>query len=117
MARAKRGVKARRRRNKVLKQAKGYTGGRSKLIRSAREAVDHALVYAYRDRKVLKRDMRSLWQVRIGAATRALELSYSRFMHGLKTAGILLDRKVLADIAVQAPKDFAALVNVARSAA
>lgn len=114
MPRAKRGFKARRRRNKVLKAAKGFVGGRSKLIRSAMEAVDHALVYAYRDRRVKKREMRGLWQVRINAATRQHALSYSRFISGLKRAGVGLDRKVLSEIAVSHPGDFAALVQVAQ---
>lgn len=114
MARAKRGFKARRRRNKVLKAAKGFAGGRSKLIRSATEAVDTALAYAYRDRRVKKREMRGLWQIRIGAAARLHALSYSKFMHGLKKAGVSLDRKVLAELAVLSPNDFAAIATVAK---
>lgn len=114
MARAKRGSKARRRRNRLLKAARGYVGGRSKLIRTAIEAVDRAGVYAYRDRKNYKRNMRGLWQIRIGAATRLHNLSYSRFMNGLKKAGIGLDRKVLAELAVRAPEDFGALVSLTR---
>lgn len=114
MSRAKRGTKARARRKKVLKQAEGYVGARSKLIRTAQEAVDHALAYAYTHRKTKKRTMRSLWQVRISAATRAVELSYSRFINGLKKAGVLIDRKILAELAVRAPKDFTALTNLAK---
>ncbi|MBI4365711.1 MAG: 50S ribosomal protein L20 [Deltaproteobacteria bacterium] len=111
MARVKRGYKARRRRNKVLAQASGYFGGRSRLIRTAQEAVDRALAYAYRDRRTHKRTMRGLWQIRIGAAVKPLNTSYSRFMHGLKQAGVTLDRKVLAELAVAHPQDFAHLVK------
>ncbi|MBU4484011.1 50S ribosomal protein L20 [bacterium] len=114
MPRAKRGFKARRRRNKILKQAKGFRGGRSKLIRTASEAVDKSLQYAYAHRRLKKREMRALWNVRIGAATRELGMSYSRFMGNLKKASIGLDRKVLADIAVNHPDDFAALVEMAK---
>lgn len=104
--RVKRGFKARRRRNKVLKLAKGFRGGRSKLYRTAADAVDKALMYAYRDRRARKRDYRKLWIVRINAAARMNDLSYSRFMHGLKLSGIDLDRKVLADLAVSDPAGF-----------
>lgn len=113
MARAKRGFKARRRRKGILKEARGYFGGRSKLIRTAQEAVDRGLASAYKDRRIYKRSMRALWQTRIGAATQTVDLSYSRFISGLKKAGVLLDRKVLADLAVAHPQDFAALVKVA----
>ncbi len=104
--RVKRGFKARRRRNKVLKLAKGFRGGRSKLYRTAADAVDKALMYAYRDRRVRKREYRKLWIARINAAARMNDLSYSNFMHGLKLAGIELDRKVLAELAVCDPKGF-----------
>ncbi len=104
--RVKRGFKARRRRNNVLKLAKGFRGGRSKLYRTAADAVDKALMYAYRDRKARKRDYRKLWIVRINAAARMNDLSYSKFMHGLQLAGIELDRKVLAELAVCDPKGF-----------
>ncbi len=104
--RVKRGFKAKRRRNKVLKLAKGFRGGRSKLYRTAADAVDKALMYAYRDRRVRKRDYRKLWIVRINAAARMNDLSYSKFMHGLQLAGIELDRKVLAELAVCDPKGF-----------
>ena len=104
--RVKRGFKARRRRNKVLKLAKGFRGGRSKLYRTAADSVDKALMYAYRDRKARKRDYRKLWIIRINAAARMNDLSYSRFMHGLKLSGIDLDRKVLADLAVSDPAGF-----------
>jgi len=111
--RIKRGFKARRRRNKVLKLAKGYRGGRSKLFRTAADAVDKALMYAYRDRRAKKRDFRRLWIVRINAAVRMHGLSYSKFMHGLKTAGIDLDRKVLAELAVSDPDGFAKIAAAA----
>ncbi len=107
--RVKRGFKARRRRNKVLALAKGFRGGRSKLYRTAADAVDKALMYAYRDRRVRKRDFRKLWIVRINAGARMNELSYSRFMNGLKLAGCELDRKVLADLAVSDPAGFSQL--------
>jgi large subunit ribosomal protein L20 len=116
MPRAKRGFKARRRRNKTLKQAKGYRGGRSKLFRSATEAVDRGLQYAYRDRKVKKRDFRGLWIQRINAAARALGLSYSRLVGGLKKANIVLDRKILAEMAASDPDAFAAVVEKAKNA-
>lgn len=111
MARAKRGTKSRRRHKKVLKQAKGFYGGRSRLFRSAKEAVDHAGVYAYEHRRLKKRDFRQLWQTRISAAAKGLGLSYSRLMHGLTIKGIGLNRKVLADLAITHPKDFEALAK------
>lgn len=117
MARAKRGFKARRRRKKVLRQARGYFGGRSKLIRTAQEAVDKGLAYAYRDRRTYKRSMRALWQTRIGAVTKGLSLPYNRFIGGLRKAGVTLDRKVLAELAEAHPQDFAVLVQVATQAA
>ena len=104
--RVKRGFKARRRRKKVLKLAKGYRGGRSKLYRTAADAVDKALMYAYRDRKVRKRDFRRLWIARINAAARMNNISYSRLIDGLKKANIELDRKILADLAVADPEGF-----------
>lgn len=104
--RVKRGYKARQRRKKILKLAKGYRGGRSKLYRTAADAVDKGLMYAYRDRRARKRDFRSLWITRINAAARLHHLSYSNFMHGLKLAGIQLDRKVLAELAVSDPAGF-----------
>ena len=111
--RVKRGYKARRRRKKVLKLAKGFRGGRSKLYRTAADAVDKALMYAYRDRKVKKRDFRKLWIARINAAARLNNLSYSKFMHGLKLASIDLDRKVIADLAISDPSGFAQLATTA----
>lgn len=104
--RIKRGYKARKRRKKVLKLAKGFRGGRSKLFRTAADAVDKALKYAYRDRKARKRDFRKLWIIRINAAARMNDLSYSKFIHGLKLANIDLDRKVLADLAISDPAAF-----------
>ena len=115
MARVKRGFKARRRRNKVLKLAKGYRGARSKLFRSATEAVDRALNYAFRDRRVKKRDFRSLWIVRINAASRINGLSYSKFIFGLKKANVQIDRKVLADIAVSDSNGFAQIAELAKA--
>ncbi len=111
--RVKRGYKARRRRNKVLKLAKGFRGGRSKLYRTAADAVDKALMYAYRDRRARKRDFRKLWIVRINAAARMNNMSYSKFINGLKLAGCELDRKVLADLAICDPAGFAQLVSIA----
>lgn len=115
MPRVKRGFKARRRRNKVLKLAKGYRGARSKLFRSATEAVDRALNYAFRDRRVKKRDFRSLWITRINAASRLHGLSYSKFIFGLKKANVEIDRKVLADIAISDPKGFAEIAGMAKA--
>jgi large subunit ribosomal protein L20 len=111
MARVRRGFRARRRRNKVLKLAKGFVGGRSKLYRTARNAVFKALTYSYRDRKVRRRQFRRLWIVRINAAARANGITYSRFINGLKKANIALDRKVLADLALRDPAGFTALVQ------
>ncbi|MFQ5508057.1 MAG: 50S ribosomal protein L20 [Leptospirillia bacterium] len=116
MSRVKGGIKTRRRHKKYLKLAKGYVGGRGKLYRTARETVERAGVFAYRDRKSRKRDFRRLWIVRIGAASQALGLSYSRFMHGLKLQGIELDRKVLADLAANEPEAFARLVEQVKAA-
>jgi large subunit ribosomal protein L20 len=115
MSRVRRGFKARRRRNKVLKLAKGYRGARSKLFRSATEAVDRALNYAFRDRRVKKRDFRSLWITRINAASRLSGLSYSKFIFGLKKANVEIDRKVLADIAVSDPKGFMEIAGIAKA--
>ncbi|MCD4744545.1 MAG: 50S ribosomal protein L20 [Desulfobacteraceae bacterium] len=115
--RVKRGFKARRRRNKVLKLAKGYRGGRSKLYRTAADAVDKALMYAYRDRRVKKREFKKLWIIRINAAARMNNLSYSKFMHGLKLSGITLDRKILADLAVSDPAAFSQIASKAAAMA
>jgi len=111
--RVKRGFKARHRRQKVLKLARGFRGGRSKLYRTAAGTLDRALRYAYRDRKVRKRDFRALWITRINAAVRMNDLSYSKFMHGLKQANIELDRKVLAELAISDPAGFAHLARLA----
>jgi len=113
MPRVKRGFKARRRRNKVLKLARGYVGGRHRLYRSAVEAVDRGLSYAYRDRKAKKRDFRRLWIVRIGAAAKLNGTSYSRLMGGLKKAGVDLDRKVLANMAILDPSGFSQVCKIA----
>ncbi len=113
--RVRRGFKARRRRKKVLKLAKGFRGGRSKLYRTAADAVDKALMYAYRDRKARKRDFRRLWIARINAAARLNNLSYSKFIHGLKIANVELDRKILAEMAVSDPSGFTELARFASS--
>ncbi|MDX2454727.1 50S ribosomal protein L20 [Desulfosarcina sp.] len=113
MMRIKRGFKARRRRQKVLKLAKGYRGGHSKLFRTAADTVDKALNYAYRDRKQRKRQFRRLWIARINAAARMNDLSYSRFISGLKKADVNLDRKVLADLAISDPPGFAQIAALA----
>jgi large subunit ribosomal protein L20 len=115
MPRAKGGPKTRQRRKKVLKQAKGYWGGRRRLYKSAADTVTRALAFAYRDRKAKKREFRSLWILRINAGCRALDLSYSVFMNGLKKAGITLDRKILAEMAVSDPAGFARLAETARA--
>jgi large subunit ribosomal protein L20 len=115
MARVKRGVAAHRRHKRLLAQASGRRGTRSKLVRPAREALFHALVYAYRDRKNRKRDMRRLWIERINAASRQHGLPYGRFIAGLKSAGVEVDRKVLADLAVREPAAFAAMVETAKA--
>ena len=111
--RVRRGFKARKRRKKILKLAKGFRGGRSKLIRTASDAVDKALMYSYRDRRARKRDFRRLWITRINAAARMNNISYSRMMNGLKKAGIDLDRKVLADLAISDPAGFSQIASLA----
>jgi large subunit ribosomal protein L20 len=113
MSRVKRGVTKRRRHKKILDQAEGYWGARSKLVRRARETVERAWKYAYRDRKQRKREFRSLWIARINAAAREHGLSYNKLVHGLAKAGVELDRKNLADLAVADPKAFADLARVA----
>ncbi|WP_022853518.1 50S ribosomal protein L20 [Thermodesulfatator atlanticus] len=115
MPRAKGGPKTRRRHKKYIKMAKGYWGQRKNCFRRVRETVERALVYAYRDRRQRKRDFRRLWQIRINAACRLHGLNYSRFMGGLKKAGVELDRKVLANLAVTEPEDFKKLVDLAAS--
>jgi large subunit ribosomal protein L20 len=113
MARVTRGFKARRRRNKVLKLAKGFRGGRHRLYRTATEAVDRALSYAYRDRRNKKRDFRRLWITRIGAAAKQNGTSYSKLMGGLKKAGVEMDRKVLSNMAILDPNAFSKVVKLA----
>jgi len=115
MPRAKRGNKRLERRKKILKLAKGYRGTKSKLYRSAKESVERGLNFAYTGRKLKKRDFRSLWIVRIGAAARLNGLNYSQFMHGLKLAGIELDRKILADLAANEPAAFTELATQAKT--
>src|SRR5262245_17157518 len=117
MPRAKGGSKTRQRRKKILKQAKGYVGGRRRLYRTAAETVLRAGAFAYRDRRQKKRLARGVWIVRINAACRQVGLSYSRFMAGLKKAGIGLDRKVLAELAVSDPAAFAKLAETAKAKA
>lgn len=111
--RIKRGFKARRRRNKVLKLARGFRGGRSKLFRTAADSVDKALMYAFRDRRQRKRDFRALWITRINAAARMNNLSYSKFISGLKKADVTLDRKVLAELAISDPAGFSRIATLA----
>jgi large subunit ribosomal protein L20 len=115
MARVKRGVAARRRHKRLLNQAEGRRGTRSTLVRPAREALIHALVYAYRDRRDRKRDMRRLWIERINAASRQHGVPYGRFIAGLKAAGVVVDRKMLADMAIREPAAFAAMVDTAKA--
>ena len=113
--RIKRGVNAVKKRRKILKQAKGYFGAKSKLYRVARQAVMKSLMYAYIGRKAKKRDFRKLWIARINAACRLNDISYSKFMHGLKVAEIGLNRKILAEMAVSDPAGFTALVEKAKA--
>ncbi|PMP67190.1 MAG: 50S ribosomal protein L20 [Thermodesulfobacterium geofontis] len=115
MPRAKGGFKTRRRHKKLIKLAKGYWGQRKNVFRRAKETVERALVYAYRDRRQKKRDFRRLWQIRINAAARLNGLNYSKFMGGLKKAGIELDRKVLANLAINEPEVFSKLVEIAKA--
>jgi large subunit ribosomal protein L20 len=116
MPRVTRGFKARRRRNKVLKLAKGFRGGRSRLYKTATEAVDRALVYAYRDRRTKKRDFRRLWIARINAGARMNDMSYSKLMGGLKKANVDLDRKVLSNLAILDADAFSRVVQIAKEA-
>ena len=115
MSRAVNGTVSRRRRKKILKMAKGYRSVRSTAFRKAREAVEHGLSYAYRDRKNRKREFRRLWIARINAAVRAEGMNYSQFMYGLKKAQIELDRKVLSDLAINNQKTFKSLTETARA--
>ncbi len=116
MPRVKTGTVRRARHKKILKMAKGFFSGRRKHYRKAKEQVEHALVYAYRDRRNKKRDFRRLWIVRINAACRLNDISYSRFINGLKLAKIELDRKILADMAINDPAGFTSVVDSAKKA-
>ncbi|MCK9337361.1 MAG: 50S ribosomal protein L20 [Arcobacteraceae bacterium] len=116
MPRVKTGIVRRRRHKKVLKAAKGFFSGRRKHFRKAKEQLERSLVYAFRDRRQKKRDMRSLWIVRINAACRLNDINYSRFMNGLKMAGIELDRKILADMAMNDAAAFSSVVVSAKKA-
>ena len=114
MPRVKRGVKGARKRKRILKMAEGYQGSHGTFLRTARRAVERVLRYAYRDRRVRKREFRQLWITRINAAARAHDITYSRFMEGLRKANVTLDRKVLAEIAVHDAEGFAGLVQIAK---
>ncbi|CAE09936.1 50S ribosomal protein L20 [Wolinella succinogenes] len=116
MPRVKTGTVRRQRHKKVLKLARGFYSGRRKHFRKAKEQLERSMYYAFRDRKQKKRDFRSLWITRINAACRINEISYSRFMHGLKLANIELDRKILADMAMNEPANFAKIVEAAKKA-
>jgi len=117
MPRVKRGVAAKKRKSRILQQAKGYFGARGNLLKTAREAVEKGWKYAYRDRRQRKRDFRGLWIARINAAAREHGISYSRLVHGLKAAGVEVDRKILAELAVEDPKAFGDLAELAKSQA
>jgi large subunit ribosomal protein L20 len=114
MSRVKRGITARKKRRKILKLAKGFFGARSRLLRTATEAVNKAMKYAYRDRRARKREFRQLWIARINAAARFNNISYSRLIDGMKKTGIELDRKILAELAVNDPQGFAQVVVMAK---
>lgn len=116
MARVKRSINAKKKRRKVLARAKGYYGMRSRSYRNAKQQVQHSMQYQYRDRRTKKREFRKLWITRINAAARENGMSYSSFMNGLSKAGVELDRKVLADMAVTDPKAFSAVVEIAKAA-
>ena len=115
MPRAKRGFKARRRRKKILKLASGYFGAKSKLFRPAKQAVMKSLTYAYRDRRVRKRDFRKLWITRINAGVRLHGISYSRFINGLKQANVEINRKMLSEMAINDPESFGKLCELAKT--
>ena len=114
MPRVKRAITAKKKRRKILKMAKGFFGARSRLLRTATEAVDRAMKYAYRDRRVRKRDFRKLWIARINAAARLEGISYSRLIDGIKKAHVVIDRKMLADLAVHDPSGFSRIVSLAK---
>lgn len=115
MPRVKRSVTAKKKRRKILKMAKGFFGARRRLLRTATEAVNRAMKYAYRDRRVRKREFRKLWIARINAAARSCDITYSRLIDGMNKASIIIDRKVMADLAVNDPKGFSAVVNLAKA--
>lgn len=114
MPRVKRSVTAKKKRRKILKWAKGFFGARSRLLRTATEAVDRSMKYAYRDRRVRKREFRQLWIARINAAARMNDVTYSRFIAGMKKIGLVLDRKILADLAVNDPNAFSKIATMAK---
>jgi large subunit ribosomal protein L20 len=114
MPRVKRSLTAHKKRRKILKAAKGFYGARSRLLRTATEAVDHAMAYAYRDRRVRKRDFRKLWITRINAAARLNDISYSRLISGMHKAGIEIDRRVLSELAIHDPNGFSEIVTLAK---
>jgi large subunit ribosomal protein L20 len=114
MSRVKRSVTAKKKRRKILKMAKGYFNARSRLLKTATEAVERAMKYAYRDRRTRKRDFRKLWIARINAAARINEMSYSRLICGMKKAGVEIDRKILAELAVHDPRGFSEIVSIAK---
>jgi large subunit ribosomal protein L20 len=114
MPRVKRAITAKKKRRKILKMAKGFFGARSRLLRTATEAVDRAMKYAYRDRRVRKREFRKLWIARINAAARMNGISYSRLIDGINKAQVIIDRKMLADLAVHDPKGFSHIVSLAK---
>jgi large subunit ribosomal protein L20 len=114
MPRVKRSLTAHKKRRKILKAAKGFFGARSRLLRTATEAVDHAMAYAYRDRKVRKRDFRKLWITRISAAARLNDISYSRLINGMLKAGVEIDRRVLSELAIHDPRGFSEIVTIAK---
>jgi large subunit ribosomal protein L20 len=114
MPRVKRSVTAKKKRRKILKWAKGFFGARSRLLRTATEAVDRSMKYAYRDRRVRKREFRQLWIARINAAARMNDVTYSRFIAGMKKVGLVLDRKILADLAVNDPNAFSKIATMAK---
>ena len=116
MARVKRAVNAHKKRRVILERAAGYRGQRSRLYRKAKEQVTHSLVYSYRDRRARKGDFRRLWIQRINAASRANGLTYNRFIQGLSIAGVEVDRRILAELAVHEPATFAAIVDIAKKA-
>ncbi len=114
MPRVKRSLTAHKKRRKILKAAKGFFGARSRLLRTATEAVNHAMAYAYRDRKVRKREFRRLWITRISAAARLNDITYSRLINGMHKAGVEIDRKVLSDLAIHDPRGFSEIVTIAK---